>query len=49
MSEVFGWDQIPVPHTKMWQNTHPPGNMAVLVGSPKRGLRTLEDVLAETG
>jgi crotonyl-CoA carboxylase/reductase len=49
MSEVFAWDQIPVPHSKMWKNQHPPGNMAVLVGSPKRGLRTLEDAVAEAG
>jgi crotonyl-CoA carboxylase/reductase len=45
MSEVFPWDKIPVAHTKMWKNQHAPGNMAVLVGSPKTGLRTLEDVV----
>ena len=45
MSEVFGWDQIPKAHTKMWKNQHAPGNMAVLVNSPLPGLRTFEDVL----
>ncbi len=46
MSEVFGWEDIPQAHTKMWKNQHAPGNMAVLVNSPKPGLRTLEDVMA---
>jgi crotonyl-CoA carboxylase/reductase len=43
MSEVFGWDDIPRAHTKMWNNQHKPGNMAVLVQSKRPGLRTLED------
>jgi len=45
MSEVFPWDQIPKAHTKMWNNQHAPGNMAVLVNAPTTGLRTFEDVL----
>ncbi|ODN72559.1 Crotonyl-CoA reductase [Methylobrevis pamukkalensis] len=45
MSEVFGWEQIPLAHMKMWKNQHAPGNMAVLVNSPRAGLRTLEDVI----
>ncbi|MBJ3763941.1 crotonyl-CoA carboxylase/reductase [Maribius pontilimi] len=45
MSEVFSWDQIPAAHTKMRRNEHKPGNMAVLVQSPKVGLRTVEDVI----
>ncbi|MCY3725893.1 MAG: crotonyl-CoA carboxylase/reductase, partial [Rhodobacteraceae bacterium] len=28
MSEVFGWDQIPDAHMKMYHNEHKPGNMA---------------------
>ena len=32
-------------HEKMLDNRHLPGNMAVLVNSPKPGLRTVEDVL----
>lgn len=47
MSECFGWDQIPEAHMKMLKNQHKPGNMAVLVQSPKQGLRTFEDCLAE--
>ncbi|HOV04998.1 MAG TPA: crotonyl-CoA carboxylase/reductase [Kaistiaceae bacterium] len=45
MSEVFPWAQIPKAHTKMWKNLHAPGNMAVLVSSPRPGLKTLEDVI----
>ena len=44
MSEVFAWNQIPQAHTKMMENAHKPGNMAVLVQSPRVGLRTLEEV-----
>ena len=43
MSEVFSWDQIPAAHTKMRRNEHKPGNMAVLVQSPRVGIRTFED------
>jgi crotonyl-CoA carboxylase/reductase len=45
MSEVFGWNDIPAAHTKMRKNQHKPGNMAVLVQSPKAGLRTFEDAI----
>ncbi len=45
MSEVFGWDDIPKAHTKMWKNQHLPGNMAVLVNAVKPGLRTIEDAI----
>ena len=48
MSEVFPWAQIPKAHTKMWKNQHAPGNMAVLVNAPRTGLRSFEDVLAES-
>ena len=48
MSEVFGWAEIPDAHTKMRRNEHKPGNMAVLVQSPKTGLRTLEDAVVES-
>jgi crotonyl-CoA carboxylase/reductase len=46
LSDVFGWDEIPLAHTRMWKNQHAPGNMAVLVGAPRPGLRTFEDTLA---
>jgi crotonyl-CoA carboxylase/reductase len=45
MSEVFPWSDIPEAHEKMLDNKHLPGNMAVLVTSPRPGLRTVEDVL----
>ncbi len=45
MSEVFPWSDIPEAHEKMLDNQHLPGNMAVLVTSPKPGLRSVEDVL----
>ncbi|SFE30675.1 crotonyl-CoA carboxylase/reductase [Roseivivax sediminis] len=45
MSEVFPWNEIPHAHMKMMRNEHKPGNMSVLVQSPKTGLRTLEDAL----
>ncbi len=43
MSEVFPWAEIPKAHTKMMRNEHLPGNMAVLVQSPRAGLRTVDD------
>jgi crotonyl-CoA carboxylase/reductase len=46
MSEAFPWEQIPRAHTKMWRNEHAPGNMAVLVGAPRTGLKTFDDTLA---
>jgi crotonyl-CoA carboxylase/reductase len=49
MSEVFDWDHIPDAHEKMLDNLHLPGNMAVLVSSPRAGLRTFEDVLEASG
>jgi crotonyl-CoA carboxylase/reductase len=45
MSEVFPWADIPAAHMKMRRNEHKPGNMAVLVQSPRTGLRTFEDTL----
>ncbi|MFD1703225.1 crotonyl-CoA carboxylase/reductase [Methylopila henanensis] len=45
MSEVFTFADIPKAHTKMWKNQHAPGNMAVLVNSPRPGLRTVEEVI----
>ncbi len=43
MSEVFSWNDIPRAHTKMMNNEHLPGNMAVLVQARRPGMRTLED------
>ena len=49
MSEVFEWNDIPEAHMKMMRNEHLPGNMAVLVGAPTTGLRTVEDARAHGG
>ena len=46
MSEVFEWRDIPAAHMKMRRNEHLPGNMAVLISSPRTGLRTVEDARA---
>lgn len=43
MSEVFSWDDIPRAHTKMMNNQHKPGNMAVLVQAKRPGMRTIEE------
>ncbi|PHQ71713.1 MAG: crotonyl-CoA carboxylase/reductase [Sneathiella sp.] len=45
MSEVFSWEDIPRAHTKMLNNEHKPGNMAVLVSAKYPGLRTIEDAI----
>ena len=45
MSEVFAWNEIPEAHMKMRRNEHKPGNMAVLVQSPRKGLSTLSEAL----
>jgi len=47
MSEVFPWEDIPRAHTKMMNNQHKPGNMAVLVQAKRPGLRTLEDAVED--
>ena len=48
MSEVFPWAEIPDAHTKMLKNQHLPGNMAVLVQAQKPGLKTFDEVLANS-
>jgi crotonyl-CoA carboxylase/reductase len=45
LSKTFPWEEIPKAHTMMWENRHPPGNMAVMVGAPATGLRNFDDVL----
>ncbi len=45
MSEVLPWEDIARAHTKMMNNEHKPGNMAVLVSAKYPGLRTLEDAI----
>ena len=46
LSEVFDWNDLPEAHMKMRRNEHLPGNMAVLVQSPRKGLRSIDETLA---
>ncbi len=48
MSEVFPWADIPQAHMKMLANEHKPGNMAVLVQAQKTGMKTFDEVIAES-
>jgi crotonyl-CoA carboxylase/reductase len=41
LSEAYGFEDIPRAHQMMYENRHPPGNMACLVGAPRRGLTDL--------
>jgi crotonyl-CoA carboxylase/reductase len=38
MSRAFTWDELPLSHQLMYENKHPFGNMAILVGAPDFGL-----------
>jgi crotonyl-CoA carboxylase/reductase len=38
LSRAFQFMEIPLAHQLMYENKHPHGNMAVLVGSPELGL-----------
>jgi crotonyl-CoA carboxylase/reductase len=38
LSQAFTYDEIPYVHQLMYENKHPHGNMAVLVGAPEFGL-----------
>lgn len=44
LSRVFAFAETGACHQLMRDNLHPSGNMAILVGAPKPGLFTLEDV-----
>lgn len=41
LSQVGTFDEIGDYHQLMYENSHPPGNMAVLVGTPRPGLTVL--------
>ena len=38
LSQAYTFDQIPHVHQLMYENKHPHGNMACLVGAPRPGL-----------
>lgn len=37
LGAAFRWDELAVPHQLMYENLHPAGNLAVLVGAPEFG------------
>ncbi len=37
LSRVFSWEELPLAHQLIYENRHPHGNMAVLVGAPQPG------------
>ena len=39
LSQTFSFEDIGLAHQLMYDNTHPPGNMAALVNAPAEGLR----------
>ena len=41
LSRTFRFDEIPQAHQLMYENRHPHGNMGILVGAPKEGLKVL--------
>jgi len=41
LGETFTFDQIPHTHQMMYENRHPAGNMACLVGAPRKGMKEL--------
>ena len=41
LSRVFAFAGIPQAHQLMYENRHPHGNMAILVGAPREGLKTV--------
>src|SRR5207245_1022128 len=41
LGEAFTFDQVPHTHQMMYENRHPAGNMACLVGAPRKGMKEL--------
>jgi len=41
LGETFTFDDIPRTHQLMYENKHPAGNMACLVGAPREGMKEL--------
>jgi len=39
LSQTFSFEEIPLAHQLMYENRHPAGNMACLIGARKEGLR----------
>ena len=43
LSRVFQFDEIGESHQLMYENAHPPGNMAILVNAPREGMTELPE------
>jgi crotonyl-CoA carboxylase/reductase len=41
LSRTFQFDEIGASHQLMYENAHPPGNMAILVNAPQEGMTEL--------
>ena len=41
LSRVFPFEEVGESHQLMYENAHPPGNMAILVGAPREGMTEL--------
>ena len=42
LSRTFAWNQTGECHQLMYENRHPDGNMAILVGAPREGMTTIQ-------
>lgn len=43
LSKVFRFEETGLCHQLMYENRHPDGNMAILVGAPRTGLKTMRE------
>ena len=41
LSRTFAFDEVGTSHQLMYENAHPPGNMAILVNAPQEGMKEL--------
>ncbi len=49
LSRAFSYDEVPDAHQLMYENKHPHGNMAVLIGATEFGLGASEDAPSAAG
>jgi crotonyl-CoA carboxylase/reductase len=41
LTKVGSFDEVGLVHQMLYENRHPNGNMAILVGAPRPGMKTL--------
>lgn len=39
LTRIFGYDEVGLAHQLLYENRHPNGNMAILVGAVRPGLK----------